>query len=111
MFAAVVGVSGAAVADSGAKSADCTEKALAAARADAKVQIGQGNYAAALQTMERVLVCKSSELVADESTAYVAACGAKNEKRAKELFKDLVARGKDRSIRQICLKDGIDPEK
>jgi len=61
---------------------------------------GQGKYAAALAKLEQVVRCKPGAA----SKAYLAACRAKNFRKAKYYFRNLPV-----SLAQICIKEGFDP--
>ncbi len=81
----------------------CDAKALAD---KARQELGINAHAQALADFEKSLGCKDDPGV--YPSAYMAACGAENSARAKHWFSKLPA-ARQASLRQICMRGGIDP--
>jgi hypothetical protein len=112
LVAVSVALSGRAIAKAPPASGDCTAQGMEAARTRANAQMTKQAYGAALETLDGLLACKPSDADHLEKVAFMAACGAKNAKRAKALFAKLIAKDANAAVlKQICLRSGIDPSK
>lgn len=65
---------------------------------------GKGEYAGALARYSAALACRSTPRTTDK--AFAAACNARDERRARELYL-LLAPERRRSLAQICVRNGI----
>lgn len=88
---------------------DCESQTLENHKASAQAEIGSQNYGAALADYEAVLKCRPGDASVLQG-AYLAACGAGRNERARSLYKALVSAGRDPNIKQICMTHGgFDP--
>lgn len=83
--------------------ANCDAEALKEAGME---HINRGENAAALAKFEASLRCKNDPFT--QQLAYMTACGAKNEAKARLYFRTL-SPAQQTKFRQVCIRNGIDP--
>jgi hypothetical protein len=85
---------------------DCAPAMLDTLRSSAKLAFEAGNYATAESRFELLYRCGDANALAQD---FMAACNAQQADHARQLYVKLPVG--QRQLKQICLRDGIDPEK
>jgi hypothetical protein len=86
---------------------DCAPSMMETLRSSATVAFSAGDYALAMSRFELLYRCGDAAALAP---GYMAACNAQNVGHARALFQKLAA-GQRQTLKQICLRQNIDPEK
>lgn len=83
----------------------CSRKADIEKRGDAAISAGE--YDKALAQYTQIVDCGDVQMI---RKAYMAACDGSRFPRAKALYRRLPNDGTTRSLRQLCLRRGFDPQ-